>query len=196
MRNFVNNYFDNKTGEALRNTITKDWNSTSGHLKLLNIDDSSKYILEIGCGIGRLLKELSKTRDLCVGFDASKSMIIEGSQYCDEENIKLFHCSGDGSVQYSGPLFDYAFSFITFQHIPNSNAVYKYISEMHRLLKNNGQIKIQFLSKDEFPGKETWTYHDLGEIELLLIRLGFKDIKKETLNRWTFFHAIKDSSNR
>lgn len=190
-RNFVSNYFDNKEGEALRSTITKNWDVTPKHLELLNIDPKAKRILEVGCGIGRLLKELAPTRDLCVGFDASNSMIKEGKEYCKDLPIDLYHCDGSGKLDYQDSSFDYAFSFLTFQHIPNNDAVKKYVSEMARLLKKKGKINIQFLTNDEFPGKETWTHHDLDDMQAYMKEVGFKNIKLIVSGRWSFIHGNK-----
>lgn len=191
-KNFISNYFDNKSGEKLKNTITKNWDSTKDHIKILNIDNNSKRILEVGCGVGRILKEISKDKDLCVGFDASKSMIDEGKIYCQNiDNIKLYNCNGDGLLNYDDLSFDYAFSFITFQHIPNTNAVLKYISEMYRLLEFSGKINIQFLTNDEFPEKETWTYHNLDDIIFYMKKINFKNINKINAGRWTFINATK-----
>lgn len=188
---FVSHYFDNKTGDALRKTITPDWNSTEGHLKLLNIDTSVNSIAEIGCGIGRLLKELNKSIPKCVGFDASSSMIKEGKEYCKSTNIELIKVDGNGSLPYESNMFDYVFSFITFQHIPNTDTVLKYISEMYRLLKNSGTIKIQLLKNDEFPDRDLWSHHDPLKIQKHLLNLGMTSVEIQDCGRWIIIESKK-----
>ncbi|MEP1334563.1 MAG: class I SAM-dependent methyltransferase, partial [Lentilitoribacter sp.] len=140
-QSFIKNYFDNKSGEQLRKTITPNWESTVGHVALLNIPDRAKNIVEIGCGIGRILKELhdQKPGRHCVGFDASNSMIAEGKEYVGKRNINLILCDGSGSdITFKKNYFDVAFSIVVFQHIPNTEAVHRYLSVMYDLLKAKG----------------------------------------------------------
>lgn len=191
-KSFIKTYFDNKSGERLRKTITPNWDSTEGHLKLLNIPSNINSILEVGCGIARLLKEINKDIEHCVGVDASQSMIDEGKEYCKDTDIELLKCSGEGNIPI--PLkdyFDFAFSIITFQHIPNTETVKKYISEMYRLLKFGGKIRFQILSTNEFPDKDLWSYHNPEELINYMKTLGFNEIKKEGSGRWTFIEGVK-----
>lgn len=188
---FISHYFEGKSGESLRKTITPDWNSTERHLKLMNIPQNINSILEVGCGIGRLLKELNKTIPICVGFDASKDMIREGQEYCANTNIQLLKCDGNGLLPLNDLQFDYAFSIITFQHIPNVDTIKKYISEMHRLLKSSGKIKFQILKNNEFPEKKLWSYHNPEELTAYMEKIEFYDIKIIDIGRWTFIEGIK-----
>lgn len=190
-RSFIKEYFEGKSGEKLKKTITPDWNSTKNHLKMLDIPDDIESILEVGCGVGRLLKELNKKIPICYGFDASSDMIRESIKYCEGTSVKIFKCDGLGLLPIDNISFDYAFSIITFQHIPNLYTVKSYISEMYRLLKNNGIINYQILKNDEFPGKETWTYHDPVILTNFMKYIGFKNINIMETNRWLFIKAIK-----
>jgi ubiquinone/menaquinone biosynthesis C-methylase UbiE len=190
-KSFVDHYFEGKTGDVLRKTITPDWNSTSGHLKLLNIDTSVGSIAEIGCGIGRLLKELNTSISKCVGFDASSAMIREGKEYCESTNIELIKVDGKGELPYESNSFDYVFSFITFQHIPNTNTVLKYVAEMYRLLKDTGTIKIQLLKNDEFPERDLWSHHDPSTIEKHLYDLGMTTSNIQDCGRWVIIESHK-----
>ena len=190
-KSFVNHYFEGKSGVALRKTITPNWKSTTGHLKLLNIPKDINSILEVGCGIGRLLKELNKDIPVCVGFDASVDMIREGQEYCANTSVKLLKCNGRGTLPINDIEFDYAFSIITFQHIPNTDTVKSYLSEIHRLLKSSGRIKFQILKDDEFPKKGLWSYHDPDDLILHLNKIGFIDINVVNGGRWVFIDGIK-----
>lgn len=188
---FISRYFEGKSGEKLRKTITPDWRTTESHLKLLNIPNNINSVLEVGCGIGRLLKELNKNIPICVGFDASVDMVREGHEYCANTNVKILKCDGYGILPIENIEFDYTFSIITFQHIPNTDTVKKYISEMYRLLKNGGVIKYQLLSDDEFPEKDLWSYHNPVELEKYMKEIGFREIIIDKLGRWTFISGKK-----
>lgn len=188
---FNRSYFDNKTGDALRKTITPDWETTERHLHLLKVPDSASRILEIGCGIGRLLKELHDERPgrHCVGFDASDAMIAEGQEYAAGANIDILKCGGDGDDLTGFPsYFDFAYSLIVFQHIPHTETVKNYITAMVRMLKPGGTIRFQVLSEDYNKG-HLWSYHDIDALTKHLSSLGLSGIQVDRMSRWTFFTA-------
>jgi len=191
-KSFISRYFENKSGEALRKTITPDWRTTEGHLKLLNIPRNINSVLEVGCGIGRLLKELNKDIPVCVGIDASKDMIREGLEYCANTNIKLYKCDGEGDIPIDmNTKFDCAFSIITFQHIPNTDTVKKYITGMYERLNTNGILKFQVLKNDEFPEKDLWSFHPIDILNEHLQKIGAQNINIEETHRWVFFTCEK-----
>lgn len=176
-RNFVKEFFDNKPLDGLRKAITGDWSdkNVNYHLALLNPPRKAKVILEIGCGLGRLLIPLyDRGAKHCMGVDASEAMINEGRGLVGSRNIELIHCTGEGIVPIVlNGYFDFVFSIITFQHIPDTATVKQYLSEAHRLLAPGGQLSFQVLSHDVKPGRELWTYHDLGVLQEHLSALEF-----------------------
>ena len=179
-RHFVREFFDNKPLDGLRKAITGDWSdkNVKYHLDLLNPPPKAERILEIGCGLGRLLIPLyDRGAKLCMGVDASEAMIHEGRRLVGGRNIELVHCAGDGVIPIvlSG-FFDFAFSIITFQHIPDTEVVKRFLSEAHRLLAPGGQLSFQILSHDVKPGRELWAYHDLRELQVHLTSLGFAGV--------------------
>lgn len=190
-RSFINNYFEGKSGEKLKKTITPDWNTTEKHLKLLNIPNNINSIIEIGCGIGRLLKELNNNIPICYVFDASNDMIRESKEYCKNTSINIIKCDGFGLIPLFNIEFDYAFSIITFKHIPNIDTVKSYISEMYRLLKYGGVIKFQILKNNEFPEKELWSYHDPNILIDYMKSIGFIKINNNDVGRWLFIDGVK-----
>lgn len=190
MKSFVKWYFEGKTGEALRKTITPDWNTTSRHLELLDIPRDINSVLEIGCGIGRLLKELNKDIPICIGYDASEDMIREGEEYCANTSVDLRKCDGNGEISVVDGIFDYAFSIITFQHIPNTDTVNSYLGEMYRALRYGGTLKFQILKNNERPDNDLWSYHDTDDLIEYLGPL-IENIKIEDTGRWLFISGQK-----
>jgi len=192
MKSFIKSYFDNKDLEGLKKTITPNWNSTEGHLKYLNLEKGDK-VLELGCGLCRLLKPLieNKIYDYAIGIDASEGMINEAKKL-NLKNITPLLCDGEGLIplgeEYNNS-FDTVFSIITFQHIPSTDTVKTYLKEAYRLLKEGGNIVFQVLSNDEGKG-DLWTYHDLDELLSFLESLNLK-VRREIGDRWTIFSCIK-----
>jgi ubiquinone/menaquinone biosynthesis C-methylase UbiE len=183
---FIETYFDNKEGEELKKTITPNWDKKTldRHLKLINVPKDAKTIVEIGSGCGRLLKEITTRNNCnCWGFDASSSMISESIKYLNGTNAIVYKCDGTGNIPLVDNHFDFAFSLITFQHIPNTETVKKYIYEMVRVTKPGGEIMFQILVENMNKG-HLWSYHNLGELLTHLYNLGINDINIKIVEKW------------
>lgn len=190
---FIKTYFDDKEGEKLRSTITPNWDDATlkRHLGIINVPANAKSVLEIGCGIARLLKEIYDNGGVhcCTGLDASEAMINEGRVFVKDRNIDLFQCDGTGEIGLiKSNFFDFSFSFITFQHIPNTETVKKYISEMIRVTKPGGEVMFQVLAEDldkEYLDKGyLWSYHSLEELMIYLAELGIINASLDKCGNW------------
>ena len=96
--------------------------------------------LEIGCGIGRLLKPFSRHVFEAYGVDISKEMISQGQERLAAfENINLSVCNGELSG-FPDNFFDFCYSLAVFRHIPEKKFIYRYLSEASRTLKPDGII--------------------------------------------------------
>jgi ubiquinone/menaquinone biosynthesis C-methylase UbiE len=100
-------------------------------------------VLEIGCGIGRILKPLSARVARAVGVDLSDEMVRRGRQYCaDRGNVELHRT--DGSLaRFADAEFDFVFSHIVFQHLPRKAYVDRYLREAARVLKPGRFLRVQ-----------------------------------------------------
>ncbi len=106
-------------------------------LKNISIKSSCR-VLEIGCGIGRLLKPLSRYVTELYGVDISKEMIARAKErLASYKNIALSVCDGT-LLSFSDDYFDLCYSFAVFRHIPEKKYVYRYLSEVSRVLKPDG----------------------------------------------------------
>ena len=104
-------------------------------------------VLEIGCGIGRLVSEFSKTFDFVEGVDFSESMIAFTNEYLkDYENCRVHLNNGVDLSNLHSNEYDFVYSMITFQHIDSKQVIESYIREIHRVLKKSGYIKLQFMT--------------------------------------------------
>ncbi|MFY9552109.1 MAG: class I SAM-dependent methyltransferase [Thermoanaerobaculia bacterium] len=101
------------------------------------------HVLEIGCGVGRLLRPLSARVERAVGVDVSEEMIRRGREYCaDRPNVALHRT--DGAVSFlPDRAFDFVFSHIVFQHLPRKSYAERYLIEAHRVLKPGGILRVQ-----------------------------------------------------
>lgn len=193
-REYVKEYFEGKDLDGLKNAITPswtDWNLAS-HMKLLDVKPGVKSVLEIGCGIGRVLREIATANPECkvVGIDASRDMVREGEKFCaDLPNIKIYHTS-ERTIESFAPL-DFAFSWLVFQHIPSTEAVLRYVTEAANALRPGGVCKFQLLTNDEFPGKELWSWHSPVKLVAALDRHGCSARSFMLTQRWTMVEGRK-----
>lgn len=189
-RSFISEYFEGKSGDRLKATITPHWDDTTlkRHLEIVKCPENIFSICEIGVGTGRILSELKAEHK--VGCDASQSMIDTGKQ--EHPEIEFIKVSGNGKLPIPlNDYFDFVFSIVTFQHIPNTDTVKNYIDEMYRLVKFGGKVRFQILKDNEFPDKDLWSWHNPDELIRYMNILGFKEVNKEVYGRWVVLEGIK-----
>lgn len=115
-----------------------------------SLDKVEKYLqargraLEIGCGIGRLTFPHSYLFEEIHAVDISMTMLTKLNKLATERsvyNIKTF-LSDDAWDQPE--IFNYAYSFIVFQHIESFRIIEDYIQKIARSLKLSGIAQLQF----------------------------------------------------
>jgi ubiquinone/menaquinone biosynthesis C-methylase UbiE len=106
-------------------------------------------VLEIGCGVGRLMK------DGYCGIDVSENMLAIAK---DRKPKCEFKITDGRSIPYPDETFDGVYCVLVFQHLP-ADAVQIYIDEAMRVLKPDGTFIFQYIegredapfSKGHFP---------------------------------------------
>ena len=105
-------------------------------------------VLEIGCGVGRILIPMSEKFQESVGVDISQEMVNIGKQkISDTTNCKILLNNGMDLSDLISNYFDFCYSFIVFQHIPEKQIVKNYIKEVARVLKPNSFFYFQVRGK-------------------------------------------------
>jgi SAM-dependent methyltransferase len=147
-------------------------------------------VLEIGCGAGRVTRALAGFFGDVWAVDISPEMVRQARQTCVEfSNTHVLRNNGKDLRVVSNPwlvrlglarpvAFDFAFSFMVFQHIPSQDIIENYVREVHRLLRPGGLFKFQVqgspLAEAE-PG-QTWVGVPFSERDLreMAERCGFE----------------------
>jgi SAM-dependent methyltransferase len=119
--------------------------------------DPEGRVLEIGCGIGRLVRPLSEKAAEVIGVDISGEMIRQGREaLADRPNVSLRRTDGDLAGIDDASL-DLVYSHIVFQHIPTRKAVIRYFEEAGRVLRGGGLFRFQIDGRPPRLGiPDTW----------------------------------------
>ncbi len=101
-------------------------------------------ILEIGCGAGRMTRALAALFGEVHAVDVSPAMIeLARAKLAGIENVRLYVNSGSDLAVLPRLAFDFAFSFIVFQHVPSLDVIDRYVGEVGRLLRPGALFKFQ-----------------------------------------------------
>lgn len=102
-------------------------------------------ILEIGCGMGRLMKPLSIHFKWVTGIDISAEILKEAEEYLrDIPNKSLFENDGKTLNLFADNSFDFVLTSGVLQHIPYRSVIEGYLLDAVRVLKPNGLFQFTF----------------------------------------------------
>lgn len=122
-------------------------------------------LLEVGCGTGYFLKDLSCVSDEVFGVDFSKNMIKVAKERFEKSNLVI---SDADYLPFNDNSFECVISFTLLQNLPNPS---KTISEMVRVSKINGKILGTVLKK----------IYEGNDVKKWLISSGLKNIRIEKI---------------
>jgi SAM-dependent methyltransferase len=136
-------------------------------------------VLEIGCGAGRMTKPLAQRFGEVHAVDISAEMIRTARERLAGVPNAFFHQNNGMDLrELPSEYFDFALSFIVFQHIPSKNVIESYIHEVHRVLKPGRLFKFQAQgeSMSNAPPLDTWlgACYTRQEMAELAARHGFE----------------------
>jgi ubiquinone/menaquinone biosynthesis C-methylase UbiE len=101
-------------------------------------------VLEVGCGIGRMTRSFAGRFRHVTGMDVSEEMIRRARENLgDCPNVRLDVGNGIDLSAYPDASFDFVFSYIVFQHIPDPSVTLNYIREVGRVLRPGGSFYFQ-----------------------------------------------------
>jgi cyclopropane fatty-acyl-phospholipid synthase-like methyltransferase len=121
-------------------------------------DPRNMRVLEIGCGAGRITRSLAKLFGEVHAVDVSGEMVARArTAVTDFPNVHIHQNNGtDLSVIPDLP-FDFAFSYLVFQHVPKREIMYRYVRDVHHLLAPGALFKFQVLgAAPKFPSLVLW----------------------------------------
>lgn len=122
---------------------------------------SKKKILDLGCGLGRHSILFGKNDFDVYCFDISENAIERTKEWSEKENLNLNYAIGDMlKLPYENKSMDCILCRNVISH-SDTEGVKKIISELKRILKENGECYLTLGSKDSYGFKqENWPLID------------------------------------
>ncbi|HKW98782.1 MAG TPA: class I SAM-dependent methyltransferase [Bryobacteraceae bacterium] len=125
-------------------------------------------MLEIGCGVGRMTRMLARIFQHVTAVDISEEMICQARKNLgDLHNVTLIVGDGHSLAGLDSEHFDFAFSFIVFQHIPSYDVIRSYCQEVFRVLKPGSLFKFQLQGDASLRPEslDTWLGIPVSEVD-------------------------------
>ncbi|MEM1172101.1 MAG: methyltransferase domain-containing protein, partial [Cyanobacteria bacterium P01_H01_bin.35] len=157
-------------------------------------------VLEIGCGVGRLIKYLREKFAQVDGVDISENMIQFAKQYLADgkQNGEVYVNNGYDLQTLADQSYDFIYSTIVFQHIRSISIVKSYFRETFRILKPGGYFRLQVhdnsaanLGNFDEEGKKNQQYYLSGNgytdtqlKDLFLVETDFDLVSLECSKPW------------
>lgn len=121
-------------------------------------------LLEIGCGMGRMTRALAGRFGHIVAVDVSAEMLVRAREAnAHLQNVRFVQGDGCSFGDMPDDTFDFAISYIVFQHMPRAELIYQYIRDAIRVLKPGGRFRFQ--ARNDFASRKPDTY-DGDSIEI------------------------------
>jgi len=151
-----------------------------------------KDVLEIGCGIGRITEFFGKNFHSVSGVDISEEMVGQAKKRLASFQNVILKATDGLHFPFMNNSFDFIFSFIVFQHMPDKKTVRQNLNEIARVLKIGGLVKIQLRGLPT--SKRHWFYgpfFELKDVESMVRSLPLSIIKTEGEGQRYFWIWLK-----
>ncbi len=105
---------------------------------------AGETVLDIGCGVGRLTRALSRRAGRVIGLDVSQEMLTRAHDHnAYLTNVRWVHGDGASLAAIDDGSVDGCFSHVVFQHIPDPEVTLSYVRDMGRVLRPGGWALFQ-----------------------------------------------------
>lgn len=118
---------------------------------------ANKRVLEIGCGVGRMLVPAAGYFDSVIGVDVSDEAVAAANQLIStrelQQKVQAILVDGTNLAQIGDSSIDLIFSYGTLGIMP-SRVLARCLAESHRVLRRNGSMRVQLYLGREQPSVE------------------------------------------
>ncbi|AVH71769.1 class I SAM-dependent methyltransferase [Nostoc sp. 'Lobaria pulmonaria (5183) cyanobiont'] len=142
---------------------------------------SNASVLEIGCGLGRFSRALSKRFRSVIAVDVADEMIRQAKELSSEEqyaNLKFYTNDGTSLSLIESESVDFVFSYEVFQHMPSLKVILNNFTEIRRVIKITGKALIHLRTETVSPLTKFQIFAKSHLPKFLLKLLGLSSIDK------------------
>ena len=113
-------------------------------------------VLELGCGLGRLSAALATRFSQVDAIDVSEVMVQKAAElHAALSHVKFVANNGKDLSGFPSDEYDFVFSYIVLQHIPDPDIILGYVREFGRVLRTGGLFLFQ-VSNNEPQGHKAY----------------------------------------
>ena len=144
-------YWDDAALTNPYNAILNEYNEKEFWDKEVDIDkiNNNSIFLDLGCGIGRVAKQISPKIKEYHGVDFSPEMIKKAKDiFKDYKNVYFQVNNGIDLRIFEDDKFDVVYVHLVFQHMQKEITL-NYIREVHRVLKKGGIFYVHCIPRIE-----------------------------------------------
>jgi len=152
--------------------------------------------LDFGCGAGRVTRALAGIFGEVHGVDVSGEMVrLAKAELAGLSNVFFYESNGSDLNVLGDTLFDFAFSFSVFHHVPGKALIENCIAEVGKHLRPASLFKFEVQGDLRLkpPPGDTWLGPPLSEADIIEMarRCGFESryrigAGKESYWQWLF----------
>ncbi|MEO0478075.1 MAG: class I SAM-dependent methyltransferase [Planctomycetota bacterium] len=158
-------------------------------------------VVDLGCGVGRILAPLSRFCGRAVGVDVSDEMIAQGRAYVGDLAPRLEFVKTDGRTlpDVADASVDFLYSLLVLIHVDRRSS-FHYFREIRRVLRPEGIARLQFhnimsdealakfveMSSTEYPLE----FYTEAEVRRLLGAAGLEALQVESSGPYLLVDAV------
>jgi SAM-dependent methyltransferase len=148
--------------------------------------------LEIGAGVGRLLKFANKGFYECWGVDSSVSIVALSTRYLRVHTHARVVLSDGLTLPFPTNYFNFVYSFTCFQHMEELNTITSNLDEARRVLVPGGKILIQTVCGTRGNGRhDGYVFESREEFAEEFRKADFKEVEVDQKGEWLWARAKK-----
>ncbi|MEE9345886.1 MAG: class I SAM-dependent methyltransferase [Methylococcales bacterium] len=145
-------------GSATEETLVSNGQWTAAQVKAALDITQADIVLELGCGIGRIGKELAADCKQWIGADISENMINGAQQRLQSlENVSFHTLPSNNLSVLEDASIDKAYSIAVFCHLDKED-LFNYLRELRRVVKPGGTIFVETWNLSHPIGWKRWQY--------------------------------------
>jgi ubiquinone/menaquinone biosynthesis C-methylase UbiE len=145
-------------GSATEETLVSNGQWTAAQVKSALDIIQADTVLELGCGIGRIGKELAADCKQWIGVDISENMINGAQQRLQSlENVSFHTLPSNNLSVLEDASIDKAYSIAVFCHLDKED-LFNYLRELRRVVKPGGTIFVETWNLSHPIGWKRWQY--------------------------------------